>query len=177
MLLWMCLRVPLLEDNVEQLSGIGFPVDQLRHLRPCHVPTINIVCALPPGVLRHAFSLFFGLFLMQFVFGSDWIHCAIASIGTYLLAALLPARISPYVVMVFAMSYLTACHIYQQSAHWMSWRVDFTGPMMVLTIKLTSFAFNYADGASAPARANLTVPSKLHSGRRKQAMIGARWPS
>ena len=151
-------QVPLLEDNVEQLSGsIGFPVDQLKCIFGLLVtyPLSILFVRLPPGVLRHAFSLFFGLFLMQFVFGSDWIHCAVASIGTYLLAALLPARISPYAVMLFAMGYLTACHIYQQSAHWMSWRVDFTGPMMVLTIKLTSFAFNYADGASAPARANL----------------------
>ena len=151
-------QIPLLEQNMGQLSGsIGFPVDQLKCIFGLLVtyPLSMIFVRLPPGSVRHAFSLFFGLFLMQFVFGSDWIHPAVASVGTYLLAAVMPARISPYVVMIFAMGYLTACHIYQQSAHWMSWRVDFTGPMMVLTIKLTSFAFNYADGGSAPARAKL----------------------
>jgi len=45
------------------------------------------------------------------------------------------------------MGYMAACHLYRQYVDYMGWTLDFTGPQMVLTVKLTSFGFNYADGA------------------------------
>ena len=61
-------QIPLLEQNMGQLSGsIGFPVDQLKCIFGLLVtyPLSMIFVRLPPGSVRHAFSLFFGLFLMQ----------------------------------------------------------------------------------------------------------------
>ena len=33
---------------------------------------------------------------------------------------------------------------------YMGWTMDFTGPQMLLTIKLTTFAFDYVDGFKDP---------------------------
>merc|ERR1711968_198365 len=44
-----------------------------------------------------------------------------------------------------------ACHVY---CHWTDpygWTLDFTGPQMMITIKLCTFAFNVSDGRRAAA--------------------------
>jgi hypothetical protein len=41
---------------------------------------------------------------------------------------------------------MSASHIYRLYVDYMGWSLDFTGPQMILVIKLTSFAFNYYDG-------------------------------
>lgn len=52
---------------------------------------------------------------------------------------------------------------------YMGWHLDFTTPQMILTIKLTSFAFAYADGniavrcLEAPLSLRLPLPSARSS--------------
>ena len=51
------------------------------------------------------------------------------------------------IVFVFMMSYMTASHIYRLYVDYMGWTLDFTGPQMLLTIKLTSLAYSLYDGS------------------------------
>jgi len=41
---------------------------------------------------------------------------------------------------------LSISHIYRMYTDYMGWTMDFTGPQMLLTLKLTTFAFDYHDG-------------------------------
>jgi len=47
---------------------------------------------------------------------------------------------------MFVMGYMVACHVYRMYVSYMSGIFDFTGTQMVLTMKLTSFAYNMFDG-------------------------------
>jgi hypothetical protein len=42
------------------------------------------------------------------------------------------------------------------SVDWMGWSLDFTGPQMILTIKVTSAAMDYYDGACTTAEKEVT---------------------
>jgi lysophospholipid acyltransferase len=44
------------------------------------------------------------------------------------------------------MGYLSASHIYRLYVDYLGWSLDYTGPQMVLTLKLTAFAWSYYDG-------------------------------
>lgn len=61
----------------------------------------------------------------------------------------------PVVVMVGCMLHLAGCHIWQTFLAPLdlnNYRVDMTTPLMIMTIKLTSFAFDMADGYRAARR-------------------------
>lgn len=40
----------------------------------------------------------------------------------------------------------TISHIYRQYEDYLGWTLDYTGPQMILTLKLTSIAYNLKDG-------------------------------
>jgi len=44
------------------------------------------------------------------------------------------------------MIYITAGHLHRQYINYLGWDMDFTGPQMVLTMKLYSLAYNLYDG-------------------------------
>jgi hypothetical protein len=46
------------------------------------------------------------------------------------------------------MGYMTGSHLYRMYVSYMSGIFDFTGTQMVLTMKLTSFAYNLYDGTA-----------------------------
>ena len=54
-------------------------------------------------------------------------------------------------------SYLIFSHIYRLYTDYMGWTLDFTGPQMLLTLKLTSIGWNYFDGT---ANKNVTEKQK-----------------
>ncbi|CAM9481653.1 unnamed protein product [Chrysoparadoxa australica] len=96
--------------------------------------------------MKHFMSFLGGAWMMQFIFASQWIHSFITSVATYFLVTSLPNRIMPYAVFVFVMGYMCASHTYRMYVDYMGWSLDFTGPQMVLTMKLTAYAFNVYDG-------------------------------
>ena len=102
--------------------------------------------ALPGKQLKHLTSLLGGLFLAQWVFGPDWIHSLISSGATYVICALAPRKYCPLLTFIFVMGYMTGAHAYRMYVSYLSGIFDFTGTQMVLTMKLTSFAYNLYDG-------------------------------
>ena len=55
-------------------------------------------------------------------------------------------QLSKTVVPLFIVGYCVLGHLHRQYVNYLGWDLDFTGPHMVLTIKLYSIAWNLYDG-------------------------------
>lgn len=109
-------------------------------------PFSAIMYHLPNRNLKHFFSFFVGFALVQWIFGADWIHTFVSSIVTYLICLVAPAKHQAKIAFWWMMGYMTAAHAYRMYVSYLSGAFDFTGTQMVLTMKLTSLAYNYYDG-------------------------------
>ncbi|TMW63010.1 hypothetical protein Poli38472_005628 [Pythium oligandrum] len=170
------LKFEYLNAQVDDLSSsLGLASDQVRYVLCLFAayPLAVVYKLLPAASLKHLFDIAVGISLAQFVLGSGWVHSFISSFLTYVLVKFGPPKFAPYVVFLFNMSYMSASHIYRLYVDYMGWTLDFTGPQMLLVIKLTSFAYNYFDGVVdktgekkdlSPARA------KLYAARKKLAI-------
>lgn len=103
---------------------------------------------IPSPNLKHLYSMGVGILLMQWIFADDWIHSFISSLVTYLLCLIFPRKYLGVTVFIWAMTFMTLCHLYRMYVSYMSGIFDFTGTQMVLTMKLTSFAYNLYDGTA-----------------------------
>lgn len=145
----VCLVPSFLEQHIMNLSeAIGFDVETLQYtlgMFLCY-PLGIIMASLPYGKTKHLFSFLLGAFLLQFTIGVQWIHQLITSIICYFLFLILPSSVSKLAVPIFCMIYMTAGHLHRQYINYLGWDMDFTGPQMVITIKLYSLAYNLFDG-------------------------------
>jgi lysophospholipid acyltransferase len=103
---------------------------------------------LPNKQTKNLFSFITGFFLVQWIFGPDWIHTFASSLLTYVLCIVCPKRAMPGIVFNVVMGYMVLAHIYKMYTSYMTGEFDFTGTQMVLTMKLTSFAYNLYDGTT-----------------------------
>lgn len=55
-------------------------------------PLAAIFAKLPNATTKHIFSLFFGVWIMQFVFYAQWIHSFMSSAISYLMVLVLPNK-------------------------------------------------------------------------------------
>nr|XP_003219829.1 PREDICTED: lysophospholipid acyltransferase 1 [Anolis carolinensis] len=133
---------------------LGIPLDQVNffacqlfallaafwfrsYLSPSHVSS---------GV-RHAFATIFGVYFAVFCFGWYSIHIFVLVMISYsiMVLASIP-NIHRYSFMV-AMGYLTLCHV--SRIYIFSYGIlttDFSGPLMIITQKITILAFQVHDG-------------------------------
>lgn len=137
------------KESVESLSvSSGQDVETLNMtlgMLLCY-PLGLIMLVLPYGKIKHLFSFLLGCFLLQFTIGIQWIHQLITSLIAYGMFLVLPARYAKIAVPVFTMLYITAGHLHRQYINYLGWDMDFTGPQMVLTMKLYMLAYNLYDG-------------------------------
>jgi hypothetical protein len=112
------------------------------------VPLGAVMRAIPSRFLKNLFSLAGGVLSAQWVFEEDWIHAFVSSAVVYLICLLFPRSWCGDITMVFVMTYMTASHLYRMYVAYDSPEFDFTFMQMVLTMKLSSFAYNYSDGSS-----------------------------
>ena len=134
------------------LSRAGQDPKTLRYLL-CLVlayPLALVFAAIRSPTGKHAFSAAVGVFLAQFVFGDEWFHSAVSSSVAYAIMAL-PTRVfgsfRHNLVFLWMMGYMTAVHLYRLHVDYMGWTLDFSGPQMLLTIKLSAMGYNLYDGA------------------------------
>lgn len=137
------------EHYVEQLAeSTGFDVETLDYtlgMFLCY-PLGLIMYMLPYGKLKHIFSFLLGAFLLQFTIGKQWVHQMITSLAVYFMFLVLPPALAKKVVPVFLMVYITLGHLHRQYINYLGYDMDFTGPQMVITIKLYALAYNLYDG-------------------------------
>jgi hypothetical protein len=101
---------------------------------------------IPYGKQKHLFSFLLGAFLLQFTIGKQWVHQLIGSLVAYAMFLVLPRKLSKHLVPFMIVMYVTLGHLHRQYVNYLGWDLDFTGPHMVLTIKLYSIAWNLWDG-------------------------------
>jgi lysophospholipid acyltransferase len=110
---------------------------------------------LPSAALRHLFSMLVGVLMVQWTFASTWIHPFAVSLFTYVVCWAGPKKHNHKIVMGFLLGYLFCCHAYYQYVYYLTTFFAFTGTQMVLTMKLTAFAYNLHDGRTfAKAKAD-----------------------
>jgi len=119
---------------------LAYPFSFIFGLMPCIKP------------VKHFLSFVIGFIFVQWVFGPDWIHSFLTALFTYGCCIFAPRKVMGPLAFWTVLAYMVACHAYKMYMNGLTnlpyWQypLDFTGCQMVLTMKLTSFAYNVADG-------------------------------
>ena len=86
----------------------------------------------------------------MYSFREEFLHTLIVSVITYLIVGLIGRQAStPILITFFNCAYLFICHLNQQFSNWGGYQLDFTTVQMIITIKLSQYAFNVYDGIGA----------------------------
>lgn len=144
---WETTAVDFVKDNT------GLAVDRARFI-------ICILAAYPLGLIfsvilhpkraspttRHLYQLIVGLLFCFFCFKSQ-VLLLLGNTGMcYLLLLLCPASQVHIAVFVWAMSFMSVSHIYRMYTDYNGYTLDFTGPTMIITMKVTALACSVYDG-------------------------------
>eukprot|EP01114_Cavostelium_apophysatum_P011080 TRINITY_DN2525_c0_g1_i1.p1 TRINITY_DN2525_c0_g1~~TRINITY_DN2525_c0_g1_i1.p1 ORF type:complete len:471 (+),score=106.65 TRINITY_DN2525_c0_g1_i1:139-1551(+) len=136
-------RFALLHDQT------GLATDQLKFL-VCSFAAypLAFVCSLLPNapVVKHLYCMILGLAFGWITMGTQLIHSFVSSTIAYLILCVFPPKTGAKLVYVWCMLYLSGSHIYRMIVDYMGYTLDFTGPQMLLTLKLTTMAVDYYDG-------------------------------
>jgi hypothetical protein len=135
-------------DSLAEQSGLG--ASELKFvLSLILVYALAPIYRLVPGTtLRHIFNLVVGIWLTQFCLNEEWVHILISGLVTYLLLVVMPGRLRAVSVFLWAILYMSACHIFMMRTNYLFGRMDFTGVQMVVTIKLSMMGYNLYDGTA-----------------------------
>ncbi|XP_078665052.1 membrane-bound glycerophospholipid O-acyltransferase 2-like isoform X2 [Branchiostoma floridae x Branchiostoma belcheri] len=95
---------------------------------------------------RHVFAVAVGMYMAYFCHRWQVIHFFIQSTVCYIIILCSkPSNMHKY-VFIFSMLYLTLCHIYRTYYNFGTYTLDFTGPLMIMTQKVTSLSCALHDG-------------------------------
>lgn len=140
-------------QNLADSIGMGSKASMIKFvlILLAVYPITGLFAILPFKFLKHTVSLATGVFLAQWMFGAEWFNSLFSSAVAYAIlaiASLVPAvgRYQHVLVFAWMMGYMTAAHFWRLHTDYLGWSMDYTGPQMILTIKLTSLAFNLWDG-------------------------------
>lgn len=111
---------------------------------------------------RHAIGLVIGLFFGYFCFGQQAIHIAGLPAVCYVVIRTQNPQIVQRLVMVVALAYLSCIHLHRQYYDYGSYSLDITGPLMIITQKVTSLAFSIHDGFTRDIK-DLTRSQQEHA--------------
>jgi D-alanyl-lipoteichoic acid acyltransferase DltB (MBOAT superfamily) len=157
------IKLPGLDAQIQPIAdSLGMQLPLIKYTVSLFLafPLAAILRFIPNKNLKHLYSMLGGIFLAQWIFGPDWIHTFISSTVTYIICLIAPKKQQHLIAFVFVMGYMTLAHIYRMYVSYMSGIFDFTGMQMVLTMKLTSFAYNYFDGTADRERVFATHEDK-----------------
>ncbi|PKK33390.1 membrane bound O-acyltransferase domain containing 2 [Columba livia] len=97
--------------------------------------------------IRHVVATLLGLYLALFCFGWYALHFVIQSGISYYIMIIIGVENMHKYCFVFALGYLTVCQITRVYIFdYGQYSADFSGPMMIITQKITSLAFEIHDG-------------------------------
>ncbi|CAO1359362.1 unnamed protein product [Diamesa serratosioi] len=112
--------------------------------------------------VRHAFGLVVGLFFGYFCFGQQAVHIAGLPAVCYIIIRTQNPLIVQRMVMIAALLYLSCIHLHRQYNDFGSYTLDITGPLMIITQKVTSLAFSIHDGFVSGTK-ELTKAQQYHA--------------
>ncbi|XP_021792721.2 lysophospholipid acyltransferase 1 isoform X4 [Papio anubis] len=133
---------------------LGIPLDQVNFV-VCQLVALFAAfwfrIYLRPGTtssdVRHAVATIFGIYFVIFCFGWYSVHLFVLVLMCYaIMVTASVSNIHRYSFFV-AMGYLTICHISRiYIFHYGILTTDFSGPLMIVTQKITTLAFQVHDG-------------------------------
>ncbi|KAI8349248.1 MBOAT, membrane-bound O-acyltransferase family-domain-containing protein, partial [Mortierella sp. GBAus27b] len=157
-------------------NAVSFPEDQLRCLSALllayplafafrHLPVSNPNIKHLASVLT-SFFLFVGI--MDDLVGL--MHLLGSSIAVWRIMGSVKGKWGPRIVFIGVMTHMSVSHLMRQLNDYRGYKLDHTGPQMILTMKLTSWAFSVHDGRRNPKElskyqqehAITTFPNLLH---------------
>ena len=100
------------------------------------------------AAIRHAFGLSVGLVLGYFCFGQQVIHIAGLPALCYVVIRTQNPVVVQRIVMVVALLYVSCVHLHRFYYDYGSTTMDITGPLMIITQKVTALGFSIHDGLS-----------------------------
>ncbi|KAJ8730107.1 hypothetical protein PYW07_017145 [Mythimna separata] len=100
---------------------------------------------------RHSVCLIIGLLMGYFCFGRQAIHLSVLPMLTYTLLKSVSPRSVGNVSLAVAMIYLSCLHVHRQIYHTDDFTLDITGPLMVITQRVTSLAYLLQDSLTVKA--------------------------
>ncbi|KAG8218294.1 MBOAT, membrane-bound O-acyltransferase family-domain-containing protein [Butyriboletus roseoflavus] len=133
-------------------NALGASVDQIKLISCLLIayPLGSLFIRIPssqPG-LKHAFNIFISVCFFIPVLHLEWgfLQFLGSVLGTYVIAANFRGSNMPWIVFTFVMGHLTINHLIRVVYGLGYETVEITGAQMVLTMKLTTFAWNVYDG-------------------------------
>ncbi|XP_041978280.1 lysophospholipid acyltransferase 2 [Aricia agestis] len=131
-------------------SKIGLPVDLVNFL----IAQIAALCLarlfrkplkLASAEFRHSLCLIIGLLMGYFCFGKQAVHLSMLPMISYILLKFVPQHLTGNVILLSSMIYLSCIHLHRQIYHTADYSLDITGPLMVITQRVTSLAYSLQD--------------------------------
>uniref|UniRef100_A0A8C2ULX4 Membrane bound O-acyltransferase domain containing 1 n=2 Tax=Chinchilla lanigera TaxID=34839 RepID=A0A8C2ULX4_CHILA len=144
--------LPLSELLRIPLDQVNFVACQLFALFAAFWFRIYLHPGKTSSEVRHAFATILGIYFVIFCFGWYSIHLFVLVLMCYgILVTASVSNIHRYTFFV-AMGYLTICHISRiYIFHYGILTTDFSGPLMIVTQKITTLAFQVHDGLGRKA--------------------------
>ncbi|KAJ8910646.1 hypothetical protein NQ315_005912 [Exocentrus adspersus] len=146
------LSVDQLNFIISQLVALGLATLYRTVLHPSKTST----------AVRHAFGLVFGLFIGYFCFGYQAIHLAGLPAVCYVVMITQNPHVMHGMVLTVALIYLSCLHLHRQIYDYGSYGLDISGPLMVITQKVSSLAFSLHDGLTKK-ESEMTESQKLYA--------------
>ncbi|KAG5679352.1 hypothetical protein PVAND_008923 [Polypedilum vanderplanki] len=112
--------------------------------------------------VRHAFGLVIGLLFGYFCFGLQAVHIAGLPAICYIVLRTQNPMIVQRIVMAVALTYLSCIHLHRQYNSNGAYTLDITGPLMIITQKVTSLAFSIHDGFLLKKEKQLSKNQQYH---------------
>ncbi|KAJ0177214.1 hypothetical protein K1T71_007223 [Dendrolimus kikuchii] len=131
-------------------TRIGLPLDLVNFLIAqvaalCLARLFRKPLRFASAEFRHTVCLVIGLIMGYFCFGKQSIHLSILPMLSYTLFKTLPHHIMGNVVLAASITYLSCLHLHRQIYHTADYTLDITGPLMVITQRVTSLAYSVQD--------------------------------
>ncbi|KAF9990217.1 lysophospholipid acyltransferase [Mortierella antarctica] len=156
-------------------EAVSFPEDQLRCLSALLLsyPLALAFRLLPNNPnLKHTVSVLTSFFMIVVIVDDlvGLMHLLGASIAVWRIMGAVQGKWGPRLVFLGVMLHMSVSHLLRQFHDYRGYKLDHTGPQMILTMKLTSWAFSVYDGRRNPKElsryqqdhAVLSFPSLLH---------------
>ncbi|XP_065332147.1 lysophospholipid acyltransferase 6 [Cloeon dipterum] len=140
------LLMPLADYSGLPLDQVNFVVGQVTALLLAALLRIYLHPRKVSPDTRHTICLLLGVGLSWFCYGRRAIHIVAMPFICYIVMILQGPKSAHKVVLVISLVYLSLIHLYHQFIERNFFSVDVTGPMMVVTQKVTSLAYSLHDG-------------------------------
>lgn len=128
------------------LDQTNFVVSQIVLLLFAFILRTQLHPSKTKGTTRHWFELIVGLLAGLFCFGRHILHIFVMPGICYIVMSKVDPKPMPRIVLAISLIYLSILHLYRQIYDYGSSNVDITGPIMVVTQKITCLAFSLHDG-------------------------------